>query len=40
MKDKKHGFQTGDFVKIYSVEGMTEVNGTDTRPIKVVDDYR
>ena len=39
-KDKKHGLLTGDFVRIYDVEGMVEVNGADTRPIKIIDDYR
>ena len=39
LKEKPHGFKTGDFVRIYEVEGMIEVNGTDTRPVKVVDDY-
>lgn len=39
-KDKKHGYVTGDFIRIYDAEGMTEVNGADTRPIKVIDDYR
>lgn len=39
-KDKKHGLLTGDFIRIYDVEGMVEVNGADTRPIKIIDDYR
>ncbi len=25
IKEKKHNFQVGDFVRIYEVEGMTEV---------------
>jgi ubiquitin-activating enzyme E1 len=40
LKEQKHEFVTGDFIKIQEVEGMTEVNGTDTRPIKVIDQYR
>ena len=38
-KDKKHNYKHGDFVIISEVEGMVEINGNDTRPIKVIDDY-
>lgn len=38
-KEKPHNFTDGDFVRIYEVEGMTEVNGTDTRPVKVLSPY-
>jgi len=38
-QEKKHNFKNGDFVRIFDVEGMVEVNGTDTRPIRVIDDY-
>lgn len=38
-KEKAHNFTDGDFVRIYEVEGMTEVNGTDTRPVKVLTPY-
>lgn len=31
-----HNFQTGDFVRIHNVEGMTQVNGPEPRPIKVL----
>ena len=34
-----HGWQDGDFVCVSEVEGMNEVNGTEARPIKVVDQY-
>lgn len=36
-KERPHTFSTGDFVCIYEVEGMTEVNGIEPRPIKVID---
>jgi hypothetical protein len=36
-KEKRHNLKHGDFVRIYDVEGMVEVNGNDTRPIKVID---
>jgi len=39
IKEKPHNFTDGDFVRIYEVEGMTEVNGTDTRPVKVLSPY-
>lgn len=34
-----HPWQDGDFVCISEVEGMSEVNGTEARPIKVIDQY-
>ena len=34
-----HNFSKTDFVKIDDVEGMTEVNGNDVRPIQVLDKY-
>lgn len=39
IKEKPHNFTDGDFVRIYEVEGMTEVNGTDTRPVRVLSPY-
>lgn len=39
INEKPHNFSDGDFVRIYEVEGMVEVNGTDTRPIKVLSNY-
>ena len=38
-KEKRHNLKHGDFVRIYDVEGMVEVNGNDTRPVKVIDSY-
>lgn len=35
-KEKPHSYQDGDFVRISEVEGMTEVNGSDTRPIRII----
>jgi len=40
INEQTHKFKTGDFIRIYDVEGMTEVNGTDSRPVKVIDDYK
>lgn len=34
-----HSWNDGDFVCISEVEGMNEVNGTEARPIKVIDQY-
>lgn len=34
-----HSWQDGDFVCISEVEGMSEVNGIEARPIKVIDQY-
>lgn len=34
-----HNWNDGDFVCISEVEGMNEVNGTEARPIKVIDQY-
>lgn len=34
-----HFLQDGDFVNISEVEGMTEVNGSEIRPIKVINNY-
>lgn len=34
-----HFFRDGDFVSIHEVEGMLEVNGSEPRPIRVIDDY-
>ncbi|CAD8058923.1 unnamed protein product [Paramecium primaurelia] len=31
-----HNYKTGDFVRISNVEGMTQVNGPEARPIKVI----
>jgi ubiquitin-activating enzyme E1 len=39
IKEKPHNYSDGDFVRIYEVEGMTEVNGTDTRPIRILSPY-
>lgn len=33
--DVRHGLQTGDTVTFDEVEGMTELNGSAPRPIKV-----
>ena len=38
-KTRPHYFQDGDFVTIDDVEGMTEVNGLEPRPIKVLSPY-
>lgn len=32
-------FEDGDYVSIASVQGMSQVNGTDPRPVKVVDSH-
>lgn len=34
-----HPWSSGDFICISEVEGMNEVNGTEARPIKVLDPY-
>ena len=33
--DNRHGFETGDHVTLTEVKGMTELNDSDPRPIKV-----
>lgn len=38
-EQRKHFFKDGDFVSFSEVEGMTEINGSDPRPIRVIDDY-
>lgn len=38
-KERPHNFNTGDFICLYDVEGMTEVNGSEPRPVRVVDQY-
>jgi len=38
-KNQPHFLKDGDFVTIHEVEGMTEVNGDDPRPIRVIDEY-
>lgn len=35
---KASGFQTGDYVCFSGVEGMSQVNGNEPRPIKVIDE--
>jgi ubiquitin-activating enzyme E1 len=36
-KAKEHNFSTGDFISLNEVEGMKEVNGPESRPVKVID---
>ena len=38
-KNQPHYLRTGDYVTIHEVEGMTEVNGDEPRPVKVIDEF-
>lgn len=37
--DRRHGFQNGDWVTFREVQGMTELNGSEPRQIKVTGPY-
>lgn len=39
IKEKPLTYQTGDFVCIHEAEGMTEVNGNDPRPIRILSPF-
>eukprot|EP00123_Amoebidium_parasiticum_P014370 comp22465_c0_seq1/m.33829 comp22465_c0_seq1/g.33829 ORF comp22465_c0_seq1/g.33829 comp22465_c0_seq1/m.33829 type:complete len:1012 (-) comp22465_c0_seq1:171-3206(-) len=39
LDESRHGFEDGDYVTFTEIKGMTELNGSAPRPIKVIDKY-
>jgi len=39
LEDTRHGLEDGDHVKFSEVKGMTELNGDNVRPVKVLGPY-
>jgi ubiquitin-activating enzyme E1 len=36
LDESRHGYEDGDFVTFSEVQGMTELNGSEPRKIKVL----
>ena len=39
LDETRHGLEDGDYVTFTEIEGMTQLNGIDARPIKVLGPY-
>lgn len=40
LDETRHGYETGDWVKFSEVQGMTEINSSEPRQIKVLGKFK